>query len=179
MRALILISALSLLPLPAQRATPPRAEVEAMEKSFDNRLQRFSIDTPIELMGLTRGLYLPGFGAVFSAEANLVQTPGISPFRPTISKEDIARIHAAKLRRLPELRSLMKDLLVSTAGSMDRLPLEEQLVLGIALFYNGWEDQSGMPRVITMQARRRALLDVATNRQPRTALDSIIQVREE
>jgi len=170
---------LAVLPLPAQRAQPSRAEITAMEKSFDQRLQRFNIDAPIEVLGLTRGLYLESYGAVFSAEVNLVQTPGISPFRPTLSKEDVARVRAAKLKRIPELRNLMRESMLATAGSMDRLPAEEQLVLGVSLFYNSWEDSSGMPHLIMMQAQRSALLDVAANRKPRTALDSIIRVREE
>jgi hypothetical protein len=174
---LLLIAAF--LPLPAQRALPSRVEIAAMERSFDQKLQRFSIDTPIEVLGLTRGIYLEGYGAVFTAEVNLVQTPGISPFRPTLSRDDVARARAAKLKRIPELRSLMRETMLASAGSLDRLPMDERLVLGVSLFYNPWEDASGMPRQIIMLAQRKALLDVAANRQPRSALDHIIQVREE
>ncbi len=170
---------LALLPLPAQQSRPSRAEIAAMEKSFDQRLQRFTIEMPIDVLGLTRGLYLEGFGAVFTAEVNLVQTPGISPFRPALTKDEIARVRAAKMKRLPELRNLMRESMLATAGSMDRLPPEEQLVFGVSLLYQGWEDSSGMPRQITMQAQRSALLDVAANRKPRTTLDNIIRVREE
>ncbi len=180
MRALVLCCVLlALAPLSAQRATPSRTEVAAMERSFDQRLQRFSLDTPIEVLGLTRGVYLENFGAVFTAEVNLVQTPGISPFRPTLSKEDVARARAAKQKRIPELRNLMRDMLLASASSMDRLPPEEKLVLGVSLFYNSWEDSSGMPHQITMQAKRQQLMDVAASRLPHTALDKIIQVREE
>jgi hypothetical protein len=166
-------------PLAAQRGAPSRGEISAMERSFDQRLQRFSIDTPMELLGMTRGLYLTGFGAVFTAEVNLVQTPGISPFRPTISKEDIARIKAAKVKRLPELKTMMREMMLTSAGSLDRLPLDQQMVLGVSLFYNSWEQSAGMPRMITMQAPKRALMDVATNRLVRSSLDTIIQTREE
>jgi len=179
MRLAALLLILALAPLPAQRAQPSRAEISAMERSFDSRLQRFSLDMPIDVLGLTRGLYLEGYGAVFTAEANLVQTPGISPFRPTLSKEDVARARAAKLKRIPELKLLMREAMLSSAGSLDRLPADERLVFGVALFYHSWEDASGMPHQITMLAQRKALLDVATNRQPRSALDTIIQVREE
>jgi len=179
MRALAWTLLVMMTPLAAQRSTPSRGEITAMERSFDQRLQRFSIDAPMELLGLTRGLYLPAYGAVFSAEVNLVLTPGISPFRPTISKEDIARIRAAKVKRVPELKTMMREMLLTSAGSLDRLPPDEQLVLGVSLFYNSWEETTGMPRVITMQAPKRALLEVATNRVARTSLDSIIQVREE
>ncbi|MBI4892690.1 MAG: hypothetical protein HY821_18845 [Acidobacteria bacterium] len=179
MRALIICALLALAQLPAQRALPSRTEVAAMERSFDQRLQRFSIDTPIEVLGLTRGVYLDGFGAVFTAEVNLVQTPGISPFRPTLSKEDVARARAAKQKRIPELRNLMRDMMIASASSLDRLPPEEKLVLGVSLFYNSWEDATGLPRQITMQAKRQLLMDVAASRLPHSALDKIIQVREE
>jgi hypothetical protein len=179
MRALAWALLVMMTPLAAQRSVPSRGEISAMERSFDQRLQRFSIDTPMELLGMTRGLYLTGFGAVFTAEVNLVQTPGISPFRPTISKEDIARIKAAKVKRLPELKTMMREMMLTSAGSLDRLPLDEQMVLGVSLFYNSWEESAGMPRMITMQAPKRALMDVATNRMARTSLDSIIQTREE
>lgn len=179
MRALGWALLVMITPLAAQRGVPSRGEIAAMERSFDQRLQRFSIDTPMELLGMTRGLYLSGYGAVFTAEVNLVQTPGISPFRPTISKEDIARIKAAKVKRLPELKTMMREMMLTSAGSLDRLPLDERMVLGVSLFYNSWEESGGMPRMITMQAQKRALLDVATNRLARTSLDNIIQVREE
>ena len=178
-RALAWALLVLMTPLAAQRGMPSRGEIVAMERSFDSRLQRFSVDSPMELLGTTRGLYLPTYGAVFTAEVNLVMVPGLSPFRPALSKDDIARIRAAKLKRLPELKTMMREMLLTSAGSLDRLPLDEQMVLGVSLFYNSWEESSGMPRVITMQAHKRSLLDVATNRMARTSLDSIIQVREE
>lgn len=179
MRAPIVLFALVLAPLSAQLAAPSRTEIEAMERNFDQKLQRFSVDAPVEMLGLTRGLYLPGYGAAFTAEINMVQTPGVSPFRPTLSKEDIAKVRAAKLRRLPEIRHLMREMLVNSASSMDRVPMNERLVLGLIFFYNNWEDTSGLPHRITMLGPRRGLLDVATNRQPPSALDTIVQVREE
>ena len=176
-RGLILL--LALMPLTAQLAAPSRGEIDAVERGFDQKLQRYSVEAPIEVLGLTRGIYLTGYGVAFTTEVSLVPTPGISPFRPAFTKDDIARVKAAKAKRLPAIRGLMRDAMVSSAGSMDRLPMDEQVVFGVFFFYNAWEDSSGLPHCVTMQARRRALLDVATNRQPRTALDSIIQVREE
>jgi hypothetical protein len=179
MRALAALFLLTLVPLAGQRSTPSRAELQAMERAIDNRFSRFALDSPMEVLGLTRGVYLDSYGAVFTSEVSLVPLPGISPFRPTISKEEIARIKAAKQRRIPELKTLMREALLSSAGSLDRLPPQERIVLGVALFYANWEDNAGMPQMITMQARKAALADVAASRQPRTALDSIIQVREE
>ncbi len=179
MRALGFAILTMLTPLAAQRGVPSRGEITAMERAFDERLQRFSLESPMELLGLTRGLYLPSYGAVFTAEVNLVPTPGISPFRPTVTKDEVGRVRAAKLRRVPELKTLMREMMLTSAGSMDRLPMDEQVVLGVSLAYNSWEETSGLPRMITMYAPKRALLDIASNRMARTSLDYIFQVREE
>src|SRR5207248_1101505 len=80
-----------------------RAAFVAMEQSFDQKLKQLA-DDPFLLSGATRGVYLEGYGAVFTAEVNLADVPSLSPFRPTITKEDIGKIRAKKLRRFPELR---------------------------------------------------------------------------
>jgi hypothetical protein len=180
MRALgLLVLCVGLLPLTGQRGQPSIAEIEAVERNFDQGLQHFGVESPMDVLGLTRGVYLEGYGAVFTSEVNLLRPPSLSPFRPTLTKAEVVRIRMAKLKRLPELRGLMKEVMVASAGSLDRLPNEERLVLGVRLFYSAWEDTTGLPRQITMQARKGALVDVATNRQPRAALATILTVREE
>ena len=179
MRSVSLILALALFPLAAQHSTPSRAEVEAMEQAFDKKIRQYSLDSPMEVLGLTRGLYLQGYGVVFTTELSVVQSPMLSPFRPPFTKEEIAKLKQTKLRRMPELKTLMRQMMVSSAGSIDRLPMEERVVLGVFLFYNNWEDSTGMPRRITMAAQRRALLDIAANHKPDSAMDQVIQVREE
>jgi hypothetical protein len=146
---------------------------------MDARFKRIDLEAPVDLLGLTRGVYLRNFGAVFSAEVNLVMAPGISPFRPNVSREEVARVKSIKSRRLTEFRSLMQQLLLDSAATMDRLPENEQVVLAVTLLYQSWEDRAGLPSTIQMQAQRRALLDIATNRVPRSALATAIQTREE
>jgi hypothetical protein len=176
---ILTVTLLAACSLWAQNPRPSRQEIAAMEKALDQRLARFDLERPIEVLGLTRGLYLDGFGAVFTAEVNLLPAVGVSPFRPSLSKEDIARLREQKLQRLPKIRALMQDLLVSAAQSLDRVPSGEQVVLGLMLWSHPWEDTSGLPRLIQMQAQRGALLQVALERQPRSALVQIVRVREE
>ncbi len=107
----VLIALLLLLSLPAQSTVPSRTELAAVEKSMDTRFKRLSLESPIDLLGLTRGVYLNGYGAVFTAEVNLLAAPGISPFRPSVSKEEVAQVKGIKTRRLPEFRALMQQLL--------------------------------------------------------------------
>lgn len=178
MRAWTMAVALAAM-LPGQNARPTRQEIAAMEKSFNQRLARFDLERPVEVLGLARGVYLDGYGVVFTAEINLAPAPGMSPFRPALSKEDVARVRELKLKRLPQIRGLMQNLLLAAAQSLDRLPADEQVALALMLWSNPWEDTSGLPRLIQMQGRRGALLEVALERQPRSALAQIVRVREE
>ena len=64
------------------------------------------------------------------------------------------------------------------ASSLDAVPPNEQVVLGVTLFYHTWEDRGGLPSQIVMQAERQKLLDVQLGRASRSSLDSIIKVQE-
>ena len=119
-----------------------RAALTAMEESFDQRLSDLS-DDPYLLVGLTRGIYLEGYGAVFTSEVSLANGLAPNPFRPAITKEDIAKIRAKKLERLPALRQCMRDMLLAAAASLDEVPAGEQIVVGVSLLYRPEEDRSG------------------------------------
>jgi hypothetical protein len=174
------IGALLLLVLPglAEKTGPTRADLLAIEKNLDNSLSRFYSDNPFNLLGRTRGVYLDGAGAVFTAEITLAPTPGISPFRPEISPEDKVKINQMKQDRLPALRTLMRNFLVSSAASLDRLPPDEQICVGVSLFFFGWEIQTGLPQQVVMSAKKKPLVDVAAGRLDRSQLDTLIKVRE-
>jgi len=141
-----------------------RATIAAMEKSFDHRIQSLDVTDPFDVLGSTRGVYLEGYGAVFTAEVNLVVGPAISPFRPALTKEQIAKLRLKRLARLPVLKRQMKDALGALAASLDTVPPSEQIVLGVSLFYFSWEERADLPGQILMQARRQALLDVTSGR---------------
>jgi hypothetical protein len=162
----------------ADRPRVSRATVAAMEKSIDKRLETDVVESPFLLLGMTRGVYLEGYGAVFTAEVNLASGPTISPFRPKVTKDEIVKLRLRKLGRLPALKSAMREALVAAAGSLDTVPAEERLVVGVSLFCFSWEDSSGLPSQIVMQAPRRTLLDFQTNRRDRSTLEAAVQVQE-
>ena len=151
-----------------------RGALIAMEKSFDNRIVRIA-DDPYILVGYTRGVYLEGYGAVFTAEVNLAIGPSQSPFRPVITKEDIDRIRSKKLERFPILRQSMKDTLLDAALSLDEVPANEQVVIGVSLLYRADENAAGMPGQILMQGERGKLVQAKLGHVP---LDSVLKVRE-
>jgi hypothetical protein len=142
-----------------------RAALTAMEQSFDQRLMRLADDPYL----------LEGFGAVFTAEVSLANGASPNPFRPTITKDDMARIRAKKQERLPLLRQCMRDMLLAAAASLDETPAGEQIVVGVSLIYYPGEDKSGMPGQILMQGAKGQLLDAKLGR---VGLDGVVKVRE-
>ncbi len=140
-----------------------RLALAAMEKSFDGKLEKLGAVDSFMLLGNTRGVYLEGYGAVFTSEVNLFQGPSITPFRQSISKEDVIRVHARKVQQLPGLKRKMRDMLSDSAASLDTVPASERIALGVSLFYYSWEDMAGLPRQILMQAEKGKLLDRAAD----------------
>ena len=72
----------------------------------------------------------------------------------------------------------MKEMLVASAQSLDTVPLDEKIVVGVTLFHYSWEDVSGVPAQIVMQAQRRLLVDYSLKRIDRAALEAGIRTEE-
>ena len=162
----------------ADKPNVSRDQIVQMEKAIDARLNGLaSRDYPVEVVGVTQGMYINGFGAAFAAELNLAPSGGISPFHPSMSREEIARIHGKKVERLPKLKDAMQEILLSSAGSLDPIPGGERIAVGITLFYWQSEDRSGLPSQIVMQAPKSALVKVKSGAD-RSTLASVLTVQE-
>jgi len=156
----------------------PRVErktLVAMEKSLDERVTRLWDDNPFLLLGPTRGVYLDGYGVVFTTEVNLVAAVGITPFHPSYSKPEIDRHRAKKLERIPQLKSALRDALVASAASLDTVPPDEQIVIVAFITRYPWEDGTGVPAQITVQAPKRKLLEA---QRAGANLEAMIRVSE-
>ena len=140
-------------------AAVPYVDVRNIERAIDRRFDNYNVSDPIELVGGTHGVYLEGTGAVFTSEVALVLGPALLPMHQEISKEEIAKVHERTKARLPELRKLMQDTLVSSATTLGTMPPQEEIVFGVTMIYRPWEDATGLPRQIVMRAKRQALLD--------------------
>jgi uncharacterized membrane protein len=150
---------------------PVRADIAAIEKAFDGKVRKVSATDPVEVMSSAQGVYLEGFGAVFTAQLDLIMTPTINPFRQKMSKQEVARVRARKLERLPVVKSLMREMLKQTARALSSMPEEERVVIAVSLFHFNWEDTSGLPAQIVMQAQKQKLLAQAS-------ADNAIEVQE-
>jgi len=170
------ILCLTLCALPAgtmaDKPKVSRAMVKAMEEGMDQRLQALWPDSPVQVLGLTQGVYIAGYGAVFMSEVNLATGTAVSPFHPTLSPEEIKRIHERKVERLPKLKETMQQMLVDSAKSMDPVAADEQIAVGISLFYWNWEIKDGLPAQIVMHAPRKLLLEAKTSTAARSSIVS-------
>jgi hypothetical protein len=149
-----------------------RAQMEKAEKSLDATLLRFTTDNSHTLIGLTRGIYLEGVGAVLTAEVILVNAP-VNIMHPLPTKAEIVQMHKKKLERIPILKKVLKDALVSAAGTLDTIPDDEQVVIAVILPRFTFEDAAGLPVQVTVQAPKKKLLE-----SKGAALDALIRVTE-
>jgi hypothetical protein len=135
-----------------------RATIAYAEKNLDKGLLGVWPDDRANMVGLTQGLYIGGYGAVFTGEIDLAPSGGITPFHQEITKEEAVRTHQKKVQRLPKLKEVMRDMLTSIAASLDTVPPDEQITLGLTLLTWIGETTSGLPAQIVMHAPKKTLL---------------------
>jgi len=144
-----------------QSARPLRIPISTLyliERSCDDKLRGIGEPNTVDLLGATRGVYLDGYGTVFTSEINLVTPPAIYPFHPTITKEEMTRQHQRKLERLPRLLAAMKEMMRSAAAGLSAMPEGQQIVLAVRLDNMKWEDTAGLRSMILMKADRKSAL---------------------
>lgn len=142
-----------------------RAMIEAMQHSLDGKLAALWPQDPAEVLGLSQGAYVQGYGAIFMGEVNVAPAAGISPFHPSVSADEVRRTHEKKLQRMAAIRTAMRAMLVDSARSLDSLPSDEQVAVGLSLFYWKWENRDGLPAQIVMHAPRKMLLQSGASDQ--------------
>ena len=179
---LIALAAILLGALPsgsmADKPNVSRALIKSLEGGIEFELLRTWPNDPPEVLGVTHGAYVDGYGAVFMAEMNLALGSGISPFHPQITADEAKRLHEKKMARIPQLKTAMREILLNSAASLDSVPDDQQIVFAISLFYWHGENTEGLPAQIVMHGQRRALVDIKTGRVNKSTLASVVTERE-
>ena len=150
-----------------------RAQMEIVEKGLDATLQRLTPDSTSTLIGPSRGVHLDGVGVVLTAEVILINAP-VSIMRPLPTKEELVQMHKTKITRVPELKKILKEALVSAATTLDTVPPDEQIMIAVIIPRFSFEDAAGVPVQVTVQASKRKLLE-----SKGAALDAVIKITEE
>ncbi len=174
------VLALAAVCLASAAAAPAvsRGLIAHLERQFDKRIRAYNVNDPFHLLGTTRGVYLDRYGVVFTSEVNLVAAAVVTPFRPAFTDEQIEQLHQKKLQRLDDLKQMMRDMMVDSATTLDAVPPEQRIAVGVSLFRFSWENSKGIPEQILMEATRQSLVDYETGRLDQAGLDAAIQVRE-
>ncbi len=123
------------------------------ERAIDARIERYNTESPMEVIGATRAVYLPDTGLVFSMEVSLSPAVGISPFFVKLPPAEIEKIHAAKLGRIPVLKELLLTILPELAKAHLDVPGNEEIVMGATLFYFPYENLRGLPAQMVVRAK--------------------------
>ncbi len=155
-----------------------RISLKTAEQAIDERIQQLMARAPFALLGTTRGVYLSGYGAVFTLEVNLVPVAGLSPFRPAYSPQEIRNLNRQKREKLSALKTGLRQLLMEEAPALPQVPPGEKVAIVVTLFNYNWEDTSGLPSQIVMQAARQTLLDLLARRAGAEAQERAIEVTE-
>jgi hypothetical protein len=166
--------AFALLAMAANSPRVGRGLIASMEKSLDERISRLWPDNPLSILGSTRGIYLEKYGAVFTAEVNMVPQP-LTLMNPILTPADKANFQKKKKERLPQLRKELVKALADTAASLDPVPVNEQVVIAVYLTHMQ-EDPPGIPAQITVQGERGKLIDAA--KAGGVNLDAVVKVWE-
>jgi hypothetical protein len=163
--ALAPLSAQVARPVPATLQTPPArvslASLATLARGFDRDFRMFAVTDPIDVLGNTRGIYLDGYGAVFTTELSPILTPNLSPFRPNISEQEKAQVRQRKLARLPAVERLMDTMLQSAARELTAVPDDQQILVAVKFLYLPYEDTTGLPGQMVVKGTRRAILSGA------------------
>lgn len=173
--SIFLLLVVALIAIAGDKPRVSRASLVAMEKSLDDRVTRFWGENPFALLGPTRGIYLEGYGAVFTAEVNLANSP-ITLMHLSLTKQELEEHHQKKLERVPKLKGILRQALADSAASLDGVSPEEQIVIAVFLARYPWEDTAGIPGQITMQAQKKKLLDA--KRAGGAGLEAAIRITE-
>ncbi|HEY7388804.1 MAG TPA: hypothetical protein VH640_09860 [Bryobacteraceae bacterium] len=141
---------------PAGSPLSIRQAVADTEKRLDAKIAQVGGKEKVYVLGLTRGLYLAGYGAVFTQEVDLIESPHPNPFHQQITPQEAAAVRQRKLENLTVLRKALRDMWAEAAATLAPMPDSEQVVLAVRLLYQPWENKSGLPSQIMVKGERKA-----------------------
>ena len=148
--------------------------LKAVETSLDQRVKSLWEDNPFSIIRPTRGIYLDGYGAVFTVDVSPVLST-TSMMHTTVTKEEVVRAHKARLERVPQLKQAMRLALADAAASLNPVPADDQITFVVFLDSHSWEDVTGTP-ALTFRAKKNALLEA--RHTGGAALTQVVQITE-
>lgn len=154
-----------------------RSELRRMEQALEASFGGLDDPAPMQTLGMVRGMYLSGYGAVFSVQVNLVPMANVSPFRQAYSAEEKRQLNIRKRSRLEDLELKMSGVLVDQGGRLMRVPRDENVAVAASLFHFPWEDRTKLPGQMVLAARREDLTSLQTGRVAKAEAKALVGLR--
>jgi hypothetical protein len=162
---------------PAVRQPEVRSSLHTVELDLQDQLRSNEVLSTMYVLWRPRGAYLEGYGAVFSLELNLVPMADVSPFQKPYNDEQKSQLNVRKRQRLEQLAEQARRMLVAASSKLNVVPESEKVALVVTFFHYNWEDLTGLPTQLVVQAPRGTLLaNAAGNLSP---ADLKAQVQEQ
>ena len=156
-----------------------KRQMQQLERAVNTSLQQMFENRPFAVLQEAKSVYLAGFGVMVHAEVNLYPMRFISPFalRP-YSEKELKTEREQKRKRLQQLQSRLRDLLLTESAGLTQLGAEENLAVVIH-FFNP-RPYPEIPGQVILQAQRQALLELQDGgRKPgSTGLARVISLRQ-
>ncbi len=156
------------------------ATIAAIEGTINQTLSVGPAD-PYEFLGLARGSYLNGYGALFTVELDLINsgTIGPNPFKLKVSPKEVATTHDRKMKNLPILKDSMRTMMMNASSTLEGMPASERVSMEAFLIYHAWENSKGLPQRILMSAEKQKLLDAKAAHAGPQELAAIIEEQDQ
>lgn len=179
MRLLLAIVTAAALCFAATESRVSRASILSVEHSINEKFETASTD-PFYVLGDARGTYLEGYGALFTSEVNLINNSPFNPnpFKPTVSKTEVAASRDRKLKNLAILKDSMRNLMMNASATLEGLPPNERVAMETILFSYSWEENRSIPHRVFMSAEKQKLLDAKAAHAGPAELASVIEAQE-
>lgn len=156
-----------------------QADVAVAEKLCDAAIRGYTIDSPIDHLVPTHGVYAEGYGVVLITDINLVALPPLFGFAGGITDSDKTRIHDGKVKRLPAVRELFARVVADVAVKLERLSPEENVLLRVNFYNLPFEHQNDLPKRLTISGRKKDLAAAVRKGSQPGALSGILKVTVE
>ncbi len=137
-----------------------RGEIAEVERAIERRFRDVRDEAPMTMLGNARGVYLSGYGAVFTVQVTLVPTANLSPFRSAYSEDEKRQLNIRKRQRLDTLEQRAREILVEESEKLRSLPADEMVALAVSLFHFAWEDLTQLPGQLVASAVKTSLDEV-------------------
>jgi hypothetical protein len=175
---LFLLIAGATLCFAATESRVSRVTILSVQGSINQSFAPRGVD-PYHVLGDARGTYLEGYGTLFTIELDLINRGlAISPFRPTMTPEELESLRERKLKKLVLLKEAMRTLMMNASGTLEGLPPNERVAMEAILITFSWENSRGIPQRVFMSAEKQKLLDAKAAHAGQPELAAIIEEQE-